>query len=414
MQYKQIAACFLTSLCLVNASFADENERMHVGNEIAEAFKHGTPSVQLRLRHEEAKQGTLDKAKATTLRSAVGFETAEFSKSKIKLEIIDVANFFGQRYNPAVTDLSKPWYSKINDAKGAGITEGNLAFYGLNKNLITVGRQFIRLDNRRMVAKNDWRQFPQSFDALTVNNTFIESLDLFYGLLTHINTTQANSRSAGGRRTLHTHLINGRWSGYQYGTITGYVYLNRDRTIPTNSHGMLGFIVTGTEEQTNFCDFRVELARQRSNFGNPVKYTAHYAYGRIDKTVDMFTGGLGAERISGNASHANRNFNMPLGTRHEFNGYAEVFSTTPSQGLQDYFAAVGVKHKDLAVTLTYHYFLFDKTLSTKRAGNEVDLLIEFKINEQFNISTAYASYNPSNKATVRTRRFWVMLDAMVL
>ena len=410
MQYKQLVSCFITSLCLSGSSFANDI----IPNELTEAFKNGTPTVSFRIRHENAKEGKLEDAKATTLRSTVGYETAEFSHSNIKVELIDVANLFGQRYNPAVNDLSKPAYSTIRDAKGAGLTEGNLSFKGIDKNVIKIGRQYIRLDNRRFVAKNDFRQFPQSFDAISIDNTMIESLNLFYGFLTHVNTTNSNSRSDGGRRTLHTHLINGRWDGYQYGSITGYVYLNKDRTIRTNSHSVVGLRVLGTEEQTNNFNYLVELARQQGKFGNPSKYTAYYAHGEIGKTIELFNGAIGVERLGGDGSTKNKAFIMPLGNQTNFNGLAQVFSSTPSRGLQDYYATVGAKHKDIAAALTYHYFLLENGPGSKRAGQELDLSLDFKLSEQVTFSTVYASYNSKNSVAPRTRRFWLMLTANII
>ncbi len=410
MQYKQMTTYMMAACVLATPSHAQNI----VPNAFTEAFKNGRPSIDFRIRHENAEQRNLDEAKATTLRSTLGYETAEFSHAKVKLELIDVANLLGQRYNPGVSDLSKPNYSTIADAKGAGITEGKLIYSGLEKNSFTFGRQYIILNNQRFISNNNFRQFPQSFDAFTISNTWIESLTMHYSFITHVNTNYANGRTPGGRRSLHTHLFNADWNGYRYGNLCGYVYLNEDRTIKSNSHAILGFQISAVEAETGSFDYTVELARQQGKFNNPNQYVAHYMLGKISKTIDLVTGSVGIERLSGSSTGTGKAFITPMGNYRDFNGLAQAFTTTPDRGLKDANASISVKYTDLTVFATYHYFRLDKGPGSKRAGREIDLGFDFKLNQEISLYTAYAKYTPKGFNLPKTMRFCVMLTANLL
>jgi hypothetical protein len=409
MQYKKLAVCLVTSLGLSTTTYAKDL----VPNEFSEAFKNGTPSLDFRLRYENAAQQGLQEAKATTLRTVAGYETAEVSSSTLKVELVDVANFFGQRYNPGVPELAKPTYSLIRDPKGAALTEGKLNFYGIDKNIISLGRQYIQLDNERFIGKNDFRQFPQSFDAISISNTMIDSVNVYYAFLTHVNTNTANGRT-GGRDNLRTHLVNVDWNGYTYGTLGGYAYFNKDRTVLTNSHIILGVRLNANEEQTGSFGYLLEIARQQGKFGNPNAYVAHYAHLKASKTIDMFTGIIGVERLGGSSSGANRSFITPLGSVDNFNGLAEVFTVTPNRGLQDGYASINLTSNDITLGLTYHYFRLDKGPGSRRAGQELDVTLHFKLNDRVGLGAAYAKYNPKNSFAPKTRRFWAMLTANML
>ena len=412
---------FLALISIATCAFAYEKyEKLEklIPSDFTDAIKNGEPTLEFRLRHENARQNGLEDARATTLRSTVGYETAEFSNAAIKVELVDVANFFGQRYNPGVSDLSKPQYSLIQDPHGAGVTEAKFMYYGFTHNVITLGRQYINLDNQRFIGKNNFRQYPQSFDAFSFQSSMIDTLDLFYSYLTHINTNFANGRAIEGRRSVSTHLIHADWTGYRYGQLAGYIYFNKDRTIITNSHTTLGVRLTNPDAYyaMNQFGYSLELAQQKGKFGNPNKYTRYYVHATLSKTIEMFTGLIGLEKLGGSSSGANRQFITPLGSIDDFNGIAEVFNNIPNRGLQDYYAKISaatIEH-DMSIGVIYHYFRLDRGPGSRRAGQEFDLVAEIGLNDQIRLSGAYAHYSPKNNVATRTRRIWIMITANLL
>ncbi|MBT6206850.1 MAG: alginate export family protein, partial [Francisellaceae bacterium] len=197
-------------------------------SEAVRAFKDGTMKLDFRLRHENAKQDQLKTAKATTLRSQMSFTTAKDCDLQFGMALVDVSSFFGKKYNSGVTGLAQPSYSLVADPKGTGLTNLYLKYSGIQETTLTVGRQFINIENGRFIGKRDFRQFPQSFDAITVDNKSLQDVTATYSYIDHVNTTNASSRNVEGRRKLRSHLLNLNWDGSYYNAINALFLLNKD------------------------------------------------------------------------------------------------------------------------------------------------------------------------------------------
>jgi hypothetical protein len=403
---------FLLLSFITQIAFANDTSQY----DFAEAFKNGKTGLSFRLRHENAKQESLKTGKATTLRSRVSYETAQFSQARINLEVIDVSNFFGQRYNPDVDGLRKPEFTRIHDPKGTGLTQGSLSYHGLEATDITLGRQYLSFDNERFVGKDDFRQFPQSFDALSVKNSMLQDLDFNYSFVSHVNTSNANGRTDEGRRKLRTHLVNLKWSGFNYGILGFYTYFNKDYALQQNSQVTVGAraISDSQFQEILGADYTLEMARQQSRFNNPTKYTAYYWLGELNKNIDIINVKVGYERLAGHDTDTGKAFRTPLASKHNFHGAAEIFPNTPDRGLQDYYLGISGANGEVNIGATYHYFRYASGKDAVRAGQELDLTASMNLSEQIIISTTYAKYNPKNSAAPQTRRFWVVLTGNFL
>lgn len=409
-QYVIQIFCFIIGIVISAAATA----RCVLPDEFTNAFKNGSPALDFRFRQEDSKQQYLQTAHASTLRTTVGFESAEFYQTLFKVELIDVSHFFGMHYNPGASDLSLPQYTLIPDAPGAGITEVKLTYNGFNNNIFTFGRQYIALDNQRFIGPNDFRQYPQSFDALSWDCSLIPTIDLYYAYLIAVNTNYANGRASEGRHSLSSNLFNADWNS-KIGRIGGYVYLNNDHSFNNNSNMTFGIRLLSPEDLclTDNYAYLFEIAWQKAQFNNPVSYNASYLHCHFSKTIQFLTGLVGFERLSGNSSAANKVFITPLGSVDEFNGLAQVFTTPPSRGLQDAYATLVANTYDFNLGITYHFFMLDKG-NHKLAGQEIDLYATFKITSQLEFNITYATYTSKNNVAPNTKRFWVMLSAYLL
>jgi hypothetical protein len=403
---------FFVSVCFAANCLAGDR----ITQNISRAFKDGSAELAFRPRYENSKQQGLLDAKATTLRTTVGYETAELYQSTFKVELVDVANFFGLHYNPGVSDLSLPQYTLIADPSGAGITEAKIAFNGLERSVITVGRQYIQLNNERFIGKNDFRQYPQSFDAISLDSTYFPDFEFYYAYVFYVNTNNANGRAIDGRHRLSTNLINIDWTAYKFGTLGGYIYFNDDHTVNTDSNVTLGIRLASSSnlEETDNYSYYFEVARQQARFNNPNNYIDYYVHCILSKTISIFTGTLGYENLGGKSSGTNRAFITPLGSVDNFNGMAEAFTTTPSRGLQDAYATISGTNSDITIGATYHFFRLDKGPGPKNAGQEVDVFADFILTTQLDFYVGYAKYNAKNNVEPSTRRFWIMLVANLL
>jgi hypothetical protein len=410
---------FLITYCFTNATIAvadtnDFTESTEHYSNFNDAIKGGKPYLAFRLRHENSHQENLKTAKATTLRSKVGYISGIYSNTNLNLEAINVANFFGQHYNPNVTEINRPEYAVINDPKGTGITKFNLNFAGLETTQIILGRQYISLDNQRFVGTIDYRQFPQTFDAISINNNWFDNLNIFYAFVIQVNNNKSNSRTTDGRNKLKTHLFNLAWDGFDYGKLSGYAYFNKDKTIKSNSHLILGVRAASAENvvETYGISYALEFAQQQAKSGNPNHYTAYYTHGEIGKPIDPIEAKLGFERFTDKSNSAVKSFITPLGSTRNFDGLSEAISsnTTNGRGLQDLYLKICGKISDFSLTFTYHHFRFDAG-SRKKLGNEFDITASMALNEDVALSATYAKFNPSgNSSIANTRKIWVQLD----
>lgn len=398
--------CCLFGLIMTNIAQAN----YQTANNFMQAVKDGSAELAFRPRYENSKQQGLLNAQATTLRTTVGYETADFYQSTFKVELVDVANFFGIHYNPNVSDLSLPQYTTIADPSGAGITEAKLIYNGFNQNEIVLGRQYIQLDNERFIGKNDHRQYPQSFDAISLNNTYFKNLDIFYAFVFYVNTNNANGRALDARHRLTTNLFNVDWTNEKFGTISGYVYFNDDHTTNINSTTTFGMHINSPADltQTDNYAYYLEIARQQSKFNNPNNYTAYYVHCILSKTIKIFTASLGYENLGGKYI-TNHVFNTPLGSVDNFDGYAEAFTTPPTGGLQDAYLMLNFTYLKLTGGITWHYFRLDNAPSSKSAGSELDLYANVTLTRQIDLNICYAKYNAKHAVAPSTRRFWIML-----
>lgn len=404
MWQKWLSVCVLL---FVTCSVAAEGVLL---DDIGDAFHDGSPEVAFRLRYENAKQAGLLDANAVTLRSTVGYETAAVYNSTIKVELVDVANMFGQHYNPGVSELSAPQYSLINDPRGAGLTEGKIIFSGIPQNAVILGRQYIQLNNERFVGKNDYRQYPQSFDALSLQSNMFNDTEIFVSYVTYVNTNTANGRGVGGRRSLSTTLLNVMYNA-SIGKFTGYLYINRDHSIATNSNTSMG--VRFAETSSNRW-LHIEFAKQYSCGNNPENYnTSYLAYSDYGKS-EWLLYGLGLEFLGG-SKVPNHAFITPLASVDNFSGLAEVFTTTPVQGLLDLYGSIGVEYELLTGMITYHWF--SKAKGIAAYGQELDITAQIKLNKKVCFEAGFAKYyqiNHSANLPPTTCRVWFMLIANML
>jgi len=111
-------------------------------------------------------------------------------------------------------------------------------------------------------------------------------------------------------------------------------------------------------------------------------------------------------------THGVAAFQTPLATLHAFNGWADMFLTTPATGLRDYYA--GATHKigvaalpGLNANVTYHQF--DSDFGGLNYGSEWDASLGFKLGPVA-LLAKYANYKADSFA-VDTEKFWLQAEA---
>ena len=150
-------------------------------------------------------------------------------------------------------------------------------------------------------------------------------------------------------------------------------------------------------------------ARQSDYGANPVSYDADYLNAQLALALFGFTLTAGYEKLGSDGGVAA--FQTPLATLHAFNGWADLFLTTPAAGLRDYYAGVGKTFAvpflpGLKADLTYHEF--DSDFGGLDYGSEWDASLGFKLGAVAMLAK-YANYQ-SDGFAVDTEKFWLQAE----
>ena len=241
------------------------------------------------------------------------------------------------------------------------MTELNQAWIAYSyTNLLTtkVGQQVINLDNQRFVGDVGWRQNDQTFQAATIGVTPLADLNLYYGYVWEVERVFGNVDGlppANQNFDSSSHLIQAAYSGWKYGRFVGYSYLLdlSNAAGNNNSCATYGGYFAGQAPINDkvSVDYRAEYAYQTDYAESALNYDANYynfEAGLSMKPV-AFGGGyevLGSGSNSGTGG-GRTGFKTPLATGHAFNGWDDVFLSTPANGLQDCYGYFQVTAKRL-------------------------------------------------------------------
>lgn len=363
--------------------------------------------LDTRLRYESVEQPTTavrthETAEAATIRIRVGFETAKawntslLAEGEFVRELVDHYNSTANR---------KTQYPIIGDPRVSEINRLQLTNTSLNGTTITLGRQRLLLDDQRFVGNVGWRQNEQTFDALRVVNTSVRNLTL--------DATYANSvrRVFGENSVAQLPTFEGDVvlanASYQLpiGKATVFGYLLDFDNSAANSSATYGVRFAGKKEiGQGALGYIASYATQSDYADNPADYDEDYYLAELTATFASVSANVGLEHLSGNGMNA---FSTPLATLHKFQGWADVFLTTPANGLEDRYVGVGYTSRfasfdAFAVQTTYHDFR--STRGSTDLGSEIDLQLSAKI-RRFTALLKYADYQGPTSAQ-DVKKWW--------
>lgn len=405
---KNLILCGATAISLfpLGASAADPLNNL---------VKDGKFFGEMRYRYEYVDQdGISNHAKASTLRTNVGFQTGVWESFQGLLEMQLVNNIGADSFNDQVN--GKTQFPIVADPDGAEVNQLWVSWAGLPQTEVKLGRQAINLDNQRFVGTVNWRQNDQTFDALMLTNKTIENLVLNYSFVGNVNRINGGDHPSGDLDTL-THILHGDYKVADWLDIVGYGYLMDIHHSATNSTATYGLRLTGTTPINDAWSFMYEAegATQRDYANNTADYSETYYHLLPGVKGHGFTIQGGYEVLGGDGTDA---FKTPLATLHKFNGWADKFLTTPANGLEDLYGTVSYKFTgfnewidETTVTAAYHDFDADHT--SANYGNEWNLELSraFKgpaFTKGVNVSLKYADYNADDLFT-DTQKAWFTL-----
>jgi hypothetical protein len=306
-------------------------------------------------------------------------------------------------------DQWRPEHSVIADAMSAELNRLQLQ-YKSGTNSVTLGRQRINLDDQRWVGSVGWRQNEQTFDALRGEASVGPiAADLTYA----IKQRTIFGSDAGPRTSFDGHFVFAGLSskvGPVQGKLFAYLLDYDEDFVLANSSQSYGLILsTAIPIAKTKLSLRASYARQSDYAENPFDYAADYWSLDAGTTLAGFALSGAWEKLG---SDNGRGLQTPMATLHKFNGWADLFLTTPTTGLEDAYVTLGRKFDKikalpgLNATVTFHQF--DSDVGNIEYGTEWDASVGFKIG-RLGLLAKFADYDARDFG-VDTRKFWLQAE----
>ena len=372
-------------------------------NSLYDALSQGKVSADLNLRYEGVSQdNAVEDASALTLRTRLGYTTADFEGWSFTVEMEDNRIVLGQGdYTVGPNGYNVGEYSVIADPEFTELDQGFLQYKNESFTL-KLGRQVIALDGHRFVGHVGWRQDRQTFDAVTAIYSPSKKLNAQYSYLTQRNRIFGEAADQDSK----DHLLNVSYIT-DFGKLTAYSYLLELDSLVDNALDTYGFSFNGKKAMDDLTWlYHLELASQSSDVATS-SFDANYMFAELGGQYKGVTVKLGYEVLG--SDDGNYGFATPLATLHKFNGWSDQFLGTPNQGLKDMYlslASAGLGGKWLAVLHTFEADSASETVDD--LGTELNLQYTTKFAKHYNVGIKYASYQ-GDSGRVDADKIWAWI-----
>ncbi len=367
---------------------------------VAGAAKAGDPlparfSMDARLRYEHVQSDAfVDDADALTLRVRPAVD-APLSSSVSIIGELDVIAALSGEYDEVVG--AREPLPVIADAPTIELNRLALDWAVREDARLILGRQRIEQDDERFVGDVGFRQNDQTFDAARLDALIAErvSVDLSHVWAAH---------RPFGERSRHARFDGSHWlANVSASSPLGQVSAFGQRhdfqdgdPIAFDTLETLGVRLDGARHRDEWgLEWEAGLAAQSGDTQAGANTDADYALVGVSGYVGRLRAGLRREVLGAGEAAGAPGFSTPFATLHAFQGAADVFLTTPTDGVVDTSAAVSVGVlgtqgvRSPTLRLAYHDFDAD------RGG--ADLGAEFNASLRVGVvgmgaSVAYARY----------------------
>lgn len=406
MKRNTVGLLSATALLLAAAPFAAAEE----SDTIAGALAAGKAGVNIRARYENVDQdGFSENADALNARIRLTYRSGQWKGLSVYAEYDHIFHMVNDFNSGAGTSPNKGQYPVVADPEGSDLNELYIDYKPAEDWNIRAGRQVIIFDNQRFVGPVGWRQNEQSFDGLKLTTKAIPNTDFTYSYIGYVRRIFGQTVDAGKNNT-DIHLFHGKVSINDTWSVTPYYYYIDNQDVAGFSTGTLGArLAGGVKAGEGKVDLIAEFATQSDAANNPVSYDVDYAF--LSALWSMENGlGLGlAYESLGSDSSTLQSFRTPLATLHAFQGWADMFLSTPAAGIDDLYATVKFKAGKWNLTGVYHDF--SANTGSGDYGTELDVSAGTKLGENYGILFKGAFFSSDNISYPDTNKFWIMFTA---
>ncbi|WP_346380600.1 alginate export family protein [Acidithiobacillus sp.] len=382
---------------------------------LTNAISGGQVNLDFRPRYEFMSQANKNDANAFTVQTLLGLASKPVAGISADLQFINVAGIVDQ-YNSLKN--GKAAYSLIPDPAETNVNQAYLQYAGIPGLRLRAGRQEINLDDERFVGAVGFRQTPQSFDAVSAQDEALPDLTLYGAYIWRIkNILNENVPS-------RTFLSEMSWtpSPLLHAQAFGYGYGNQAHSaIP----GAAACFLAGNAQVCNSATLGVRVQGaiplgDALHLPYDLSYAKQLPYDSGGAAVNAQYYHVGAGlalpelwlhtdyMVMGTNSQGSYGFQTPLATKHAFNGWAEVFLTTPLNGLRSLYFTLGGKLIGTQLAAIYYDFQADR--GGAQYGHELDLSATHAFSKHWSAGAQYADYQRTNYG-MNTEGTWVFVTA---
>ena len=407
MKCNSIVLLSAATLLFSSAAIAVADE----DTDLVAALTSGKTGINVRARYEGVdKDNLLKDANALTTRLRLNYRTGKWQGWSAFAEYDHVFHLL-RDFNAGggTTPAKDGVYQTVVDPKGSDLNQLYLDYSVSDDWKFRVGRQRVNLDNQRYVGGVGWRQNEQTYDAFSVSSSAIPNTALLYAYVGQVRRILGQT-SAAGSMNVDTHLLNAKVTINDSWSVTPYFYYIDNQDAAATSTATAGARLAGNVKVgEGKIGLVAELATQSDAGNNPVSYDADYAH--LSALWSMDNGlslGLAYESLGTDSANF-ESFRTPLATLHAFQGWADMFLTTPGAGIDDLYATVKFKAGKWNLTGVYHDFSAET--GSVDYGTEFDVSAATKLTKNYSLLFKGAFFSSDSLPYVDTNKFWIMFTA---
>jgi hypothetical protein len=370
---------------------------------LAKMLSEGDTSLSFRYRYELVDQdGVAEDANASTLKSRLTYKSASYEGYTALMEVDNVTVIGDENYRtPTNGNVS---YPIVADPDGTDFNQAYLTYKGADYSA-SLGRQRILHGGQRFVGGVGFRQNEQTYDALTLSSQALGPISVDYSYIWNINRIFGPKDSAvqAKRWESDSHILLAAMSPAEGQTLKGYAYMLDFGNAAANSSSTYGVEYSG-----KFDGFALSAAyaTQSDYADNPTSYDADYMMAQLSLPLKPVSVALGYEVLGSDEGTAA--FKTPLATLHKFQGWADKFLGTPTNGVEDTYLKLSGKLGPTKVAVVYHDYSAD--FGGADLGSELDVVATYPIKKGLSVQLKYASYNADTHAS-DTDKLWFTISA---
>ncbi|MDR0394297.1 MAG: alginate export family protein [Tannerella sp.] len=338
---------------------------------------------------QEPLADTLNPAYVNNLRTKLNFAYAS-PDVKAKLSLLDTRTL-------GSTDVGRT-------GNGLGILEAWGEYNFTPEFSLSLGRQGLEYDDKRLFSYNNWSNTPGAHDLLMlkydgstltlhIGSAYNNAGDVNFKSLTPYTLTYKTLNFVRAEKNFGVLSVSALWvnDSFESGT---------EGDLTASYRNTVGGNIRLTDKASPFTMLTTvyyQFGRDRSHR----ELSAFlFAFKAQQKLNDKYSLQIGGDTYSGSAhdldAGKSNTFNKLYGSNHSFNGSIEYWRTLPSQGLIDLYAGATARFSPkMDLNVTYHHFRTAKEIDAdgeKSIGSEIDVTANYTFNSQFALQGGWSAY----------------------